>query len=312
MINIKTIMQMKQSMLLMAGALLALSSCQKDESISQGSAANESAALGKSTPNIISTVLPATFTHKILAEEFVGNSYGDVPLSNEMLNTISTNSNNSVYVASFHNSDMLETGSTDPLMMALPGGSGAAYPSACINRNDLAGSRFVTYNNYQNMVNAASATTADCGVAITSSYSNTKAVIQVFAGFNANMTGNYTMNVYLVENNVMDKVGSLAQASNFDADKFTSFYQMGNPIYGYTHNNVVRKVVTPTMGSAISPSATVAGGMESQVFKVDMPVGVDPANCSVIAFITKLNSNGIADDICNVQKAKLGASKNWN
>jgi hypothetical protein len=305
-------MQMKQSILLMAGLVLALTSCQKDESISQGSAANENAALGKSTPNMIKTVLPATFTRKVLAEEFVGNSYGDVPMSNEMLADISSNSNGTVYVASFHNSDMLENGSTDPLMMALPGASSASLPASCINRNDLAGSRFVTYNNYQNMINVSAANPADCGVAISSSYGSEKAVIKVYAGFNATMTGNYTMNVYMVEDNVIDKVGTLAQASNFDADKLTSFFQMGNPIYGYTHNNVVRKVATPTMGTAISSSALVPGGITSQTYVIDIPSGVDPANCSVIAFITKLNSNGVADNICNVQKAKLGATKNWN
>jgi hypothetical protein len=305
-------MQMKQSILLMAGLVVALTSCQKDESISQGSATNETAALGKSSPNMIRTVLPATFTRKVLAEEFVGNTYGDVPMSNETLANISANSNGTVCVASFHNSDMLETGSTDPLMTALPGSASATYPSACINRNDLAGSRFVTFTNYQNMINASAMNPADCGVAIASTCTGSKAVIKAYAGFNATMTGDYTMNVYMVEDNVTDKIGTLAQANYYDADKLTSFYQLGNPIYGYTHNNVVRKVVTPTMGSTISSSALVPGGLSTHTYIVDMPSGVDPANCHIIAFVTKLNSNNVADNVCNVQKAKLGTIKNWN
>ncbi|MEP7264483.1 MAG: Omp28-related outer membrane protein [Bacteroidota bacterium] len=309
--KIKTIMHMKQSMLLMAGLAMALASCQKDETISQGPS-NESGSFSRSTANTIRTALPVVFTKKVLAEEFAGSGYGDVPMSNSTLANISSTFNGSVYVASFHNGDMLETGEAGKLKNILPGGMNASYPSASINRNDLGGSRFVNYGDYSNMVNMCIQSNATCGLAITSSVNGNTAQMQIMCGFNSTMTGNYTVNAYLVEDNIVDKNGMLAQTNNFNNDKTTPFFMQGNPIIGYTHNNVVRRVLTPFMGTPISASVLVPGGTCRNTYIFDIPTTCDAANCHIIAFITKLNSNGVADNICNVQKAKLGTVKGWN
>lgn len=302
---------MKQSILLMAGLAMALASCQKDETISQGPS-NESGSFSRSSANTIRTALPVVFTKKVLAEEFAGAGYGDVPMSNSTLSNITSTFNGSVYVASFHNGDMLETGETGKLKNILPGGSNASYPSASINRNDLGGSRFVTYGDYSNMVNMCIQSNAECGLAMTSTINGGSATLQIMCGFNSTMTGDYTVNAYLVEDNVIDRNGMLAQTNNFNNDKNTPFFMQGNPIMGYTHNNVVRRVLTPFMGMPISASALVPGGMCKNTFTFDIPGMCDPANCYVIAFITKLNSSGVADNICNVQRGKLGSVKGWN
>lgn len=302
---------MKKSILLMAGLAVALASCQKDESISQGpSSSGETSATSRS--GMPAQTVPATFIRKVLAEEFVGTTYGDAPMSNSTLSGICSSNNDKVYVASFHNNDALEIGQCDYLKAALPGGTIANYPSSCINRTDLAGSRFVTYSDYNNMCNLNLQTTADCGMTISSSINGEAASITVTSGFTSNMIGNYTMNVYVVENNVLDKSGNLSQANNFTTNKFTPFYQMGNPIAGYTHDNVVRRMVTPIMGKAMNTSSMVAGATMKQSFMIDIGSEWDLSNCYVIAFITKLNGQGCADNICNVQKAQLGSAKGWN
>jgi Outer membrane protein Omp28 len=302
---------MKKITLLMAGIVMVMASCQKDESISQGPI-SDSSVQGKSTANTIKSSLPASFTRKVLAEEYSGKTYGNVPMSNATLASLSSTYNGYVYVASFHDNDMLETTEADLIRTALPGGSTTTFPSASINRTDVSGSRFVSYGDYTNMVNQAIQGTTDCGLAITSKISGTAANIKVFCGFNNTMLGNYNLNVYLIEDNVKDKDGSLAQSNNFNNDHQTSFYQLGNPILGYTHNNVVRKVLTSYAGHPIDSKVLVPGGISTSTFNIDIPTNIDPANCHIIAFITMQNSNGMGDNICNVQKAKLGATQNWN
>lgn len=301
---------MKQSMLLMAGLAMALASCQKDESISQGPS-NESGSISRTSSNTIKATLPGNFTRKVLAEEFTGSTYGDAPMSNETLDYLTRNNPNTIYVASFHDADMLETPATDQLKAALPGGPSAGFPSASINRNDLSGSRFITFGDYENMTGMCMQQSAKCGLALSSAVNGRTASITVMAGFNEAMTGDYSMNVYLVESNVMDKDGSLAQANNFNASKITSFYNMGNPISGYVHQNVVRRMITPLTGMPISASKLVPGGIATERFSIDLPLNAEIGNCSIIAFVTKV-TNGVADNICNVQMSPLGSVKTWD
>jgi hypothetical protein len=310
MIIIKTIVHMKNNIFVLAALALAITSCQKDEPAAQYGGTG-STNLARGTNGVLVGNLPATFTQKILAEEFTGKNYGNSPVSNQQLSDLANNNPGRIYISSMHNDDILETSCTDELVSKLSGGTSINYPMAMLNREMLSGSRFLDYNSYATAASSLLSTPANCGVAIQSTINGSRANITVFGGFNSSLTGSYTLNAYIVEDNITDRTGSLAQLNYFNGNKTSIFFQMGNPIAGYVHNNVMRLCLTPSMGTSISPSVIIPGGTTSQTFNIDIPGSMNVDNCYIIAFIAKTNNN-IADEIMNVQKCRLGFIKSWN
>lgn len=285
-----------------------MTSCQKEESVNVNrDASAEKAPAAVNQVNTI-TPVPASFSKKVLVEEFVGTQYAQTPEANYDLAQIVKSSNNHVYSASLHVGDAMNSNQTSILLSSMPV-TPTSYPCGMIDRAHVNGNLYTDSKQFTNAVNMRLNSSVDCGLAISSVMVSGQAQVDIYTGFSAPMTGNYKVNAYLVEDRVSGNNPNFYQSNAYNLTFGSPFYLAGNPISTYEHQNVVRKSITNPAGNPISATAMVAGGQEIHSFTVDLPVRLcNISNYHIIAYITNVNTN----EIVNVQQAQLGMVKDWN
>jgi hypothetical protein len=297
---------MKKLMFYAAAAGLLFTACQKEETPS----ADATPSGVRSSPTLTSNVspVPATFLKKVLVEEFVTVTNGNVPQASDAVSRIAGNNPGRVYTVGMHVSGIMNHMHANKMYNGLTPGT-PSVPSCVVSRIRNNGTIFMNPNSISAMVNSTLQQSVSCGLALQSSLSGNSATVNVHCGFSASYTGSYRVNVYLVEDAVMSSNPSFSQANAGNTDPNNAYYNMGNPINGYLHKNVLRRVTTSSFGNTINPAVMVPGGKEVQTFRFDLPARYySQSNYNVIAFITEANSN----EVINVQVGRLGTTKDWN
>lgn len=297
---------MKKLMLFAAVSGMLFTACQKEETPSKDASTYEV----RSSPTQISNVspVPATFQKKILIEEFVSVTNGNVPQASDATSRIAGNNPGRVYTVEMHVSGIMNHQHANKMYNGLTPGT-PSVPSCMVSRLRNNGSLFMNPNSISAMVNSTLQQSVGCGLAHQSTISGNSATVNVHCGFSASYIGNYRLNVYLVEDAVMSSNPSFSQANAGNTDPSNAYYNMGNPINGYLHKNVLRRVATSSFGNAINPVVMVPGGKEVQTFRFDLPARYySQSNYNVVTFITEATSN----EVINVQVGRLGTTKDWN
>lgn len=297
---------MKKLLFYAAAAGLLFTACQKEE----GQPTDDSQSTLRGNTSQISAIapVPSAFTRKVLIEEFVSVSNGNVPVASEAVSKMTAGYPGRVYSVGLHVSGTMYHSQANKMFNGLTPGT-ATVPSCMVSRSRFGASVFQSSANLNAMMNSVLNQNTSCGLAIQSSIANNNATITVHSGFTGTYNGNLRLNVYLVEDVVMSSNPLFCQANAGNSDPGSSFFNMGNPIIGYMHRNVLRSVATPDFGANINPTAMVAGGKDVQTFKLDLPPRFyGRSNFNVIAFITDAGSN----EVLNVQSTRLGTTKNWN
>ena len=291
---------MKKNLVYLFALAIAFTSCKKEDSTIAPSSENTNAQKA--------VVSPINFTKKVLVEEFVGCSYGNVPNSNYALNTIWMGNTNRVIIASMHINDVMQTSQSVPLVNSFGNSSSITLPCALINRTGNTGTRLLNYMQYNAKVQQALAQVTPCGLAITSKLSGNMAEIEVKTKFSSAVTGAFTVSAYLVHQVVNSSAANYGQANNFNSTSGHPFYGKGNPVIPYTHQHVVFRTLESLNSGRVQNSALVAGGIDVQRFNCDIPQYQMSNDCYVIAYIT----NNATREVINVQKVKLGMNQNWD
>ncbi len=298
---------MKKNILVLSCLAAFAISCQKDEySVNS----NNSGVTSENLAPVENTAAHAGYTKRVLVEEFVGTSYGDVPEVTRILNHIVASNPARIIVASHHNNDILESPQTDLLVNALTSNGNTAYPSSLVDRSTMNGFRFIGGSNYQSAISQQLNQSTSCGVSISSTINSKTATIDVYEGFTAKINATCFINVYVVEDNIALSNPSNYQANNFNNNNKSPFYHKGNPMSEYVHQHVVRTCITPSMGMQIKQGALISGGSDHQTFSYQLPENINKNNCSIIAFVSQ-SVNGMPDQVLNVQMTKLGTSGTW-
>jgi hypothetical protein len=86
---------------------------------------------------------------------------------------------------------------------------------------------------------------------------------------------------------------------------------IGDPIQNWTHNDVLRKVVTADMGDVIPASALITGGEYVKKYGTTV-TGFNKSNIRILAFINFVGSDAATHQILNVQQASVGEIKVWD
>lgn len=297
---------MKKLLVYAAATGFLFTACQKEETTTNAPTTDPSGIRASNIQNV--SPVPATFTKKVLIEEFTSCASGLAPeTSAEILRMVKGNAGK-VYHASLHTNDIMAQVHTNR-MLSLFTPASTTFPCASTDRINYAGTRYLTSPQIGSAVNASLQKPVNCGLAIQSAVNGNVASISVHTGFSAATTGNYNVTAYLVEDAVTSTQTTFYQANAFNLVPSSSFYGAGNPIRGYTHHNVVRRVLSPTLGSSINPTAFVAGGSDIISFTTDIPKKYSTnSTWKIIAFITHATSN----EILNVQIADVGRTKDWN
>ena len=107
------------------------------------------------------------------------------------------------------------------------------------------------------------------------------------------------MVVYLVEDGII-----YDQTNYFDSDDTSPFYQMGDPIPDFVHNDVLRKSLSQLFGDAIS------GTSELETYSRTLSVEIDPEynidNLRIVAMVVSEDNTAR-----NAQTASIDEDKEY-
>lgn len=146
---------------------------------------------------------------------------------------------------------------------------------------------------------------ANAGLAIEVISSGTTVTANVRVQFGVNFPDGVKLSVYLLES------GIVANQSNFyNTDNTSPFFNKGNPIPNYVHNNVLTKIGTDMFGDLI-PSSNVGAGKTYAKSFIFTNIASDKMNkIKVVAFIT--NAGGANNKkVVNCVEGSVGDNKSF-
>jgi len=212
-----------------------------------------------------------------------------------------------VIPVAYHQSDGMQI----PLFMTIDATFSSNPAYGMVNRVPSLNNVLLNRTQWLSNTSSQVSGTAKCGLAIKSTVTGNNATIEVHAAFRENLTGSHTLTVYLVENEVTGTGSSYDQVNSYNNDPSSPYYNLGNPIIGYKHQLVVKKVITANLGDAIDASKLVVNGLFKKSFTADL-TGLVKENVSIVAFVNKTGTSATTYQILNVQQGKLGVLKNWD
>ena len=235
------------------------------------------AKIGTQTSNTITitvTAAPSGYKHKVLIEDFTG---AWCPYCTRILYAIDLlhAQTNDVLIAAIHRGNS-SGGYYDPfnvpegatLESTVPGFEG--YPTAWIGR-----SKIWTYPEPNNLAQPQGMlkTSSPYGIAISSTLGASSGSIDISVAFDESLSSAKLV-VYVLEDNLI-----LNQANGY-----SDLYGGKNPIPNFSHQDVVRKVVTNILGNAIPADKTTAGSTYTTTLSANY-TSANVANLKVMAFI---------------------------
>lgn len=286
-------------------SLLLFSACTKESE--PGSDSNLSPKVNSSSPNLI----PSSYTQKLLVELFSSAACPTCPDADNKFRNYMNAFPDRVYGASIHSADAMSINmfQTCDSMLDV-----TAFSSGSFNRLPFNGISVLPKTQWasSNIVNTCLQKTAKCGLKITSRLSGNDLTFTVTTGFAQQLNGDHRLTVYLVEDSITGTGSGYNQANFYNTTVGHAFYNLGNPIVGYVHNEVLRKVLTPNKGVRISTSNSIAANSAiSMSFKANVS-SYDKSNLYIVAFINKLGTTKTTHEILNVQRVIVGGTKNWD
>ncbi len=119
--------------------------------------------------------------------------------------------------------------------------------------------------------------------------------------------GDIRVNLWLMEDSVVGIGPGYDQTNYYNTSVGHPFYGAGDPIVGYVHHHVLRKVATGAWGLAgIIPSAPAAGSQFVQGFTgLAIPPGWKDDDMQVIAFVSYYNASASQRPVINAQMKAL-------
>ena len=249
---------------------------------------------------------PTSFTKKVLLEEFTGSWCGYCPSGAEILQNL-MNSYSVIGVA-LHSSDDMSIAHTSVLESFYPS---SGYPSGMVDRINFDGIVGLNRGYWSYITDQQLQKSAICGLAINSEISGDSVNIQIRSAFDTTMTmENYNLNVYIIEDDVQGEGYGYDQRNYYNDDAESSFYQLGDPIINYKHNQTLRKVLTNTYGSPFTASSSP--GIEYiDNFKEDI-TNFNKNKLSVVAFITYNGAAATNHEVLNAQKCDIDGFQDWD
>ena len=152
---------------------------------------------------------------------------------------------------------------------------------------------------------------SSCGLAIKSEVNGANAAVEVHAGFNSTLNGDYKLTVYLIDDGVTGTGYGYDQRNYYNTDSESPFYNLGDPIEGYEHNHTLRAVLSESLGDAIMVSEIVSGGEHIETYTVDLS-SYNKNNLSIVAFVTYIGTSITEHEILNVQKCGIDGFQDWD
>ncbi len=290
-----------KKILLLSCIVLMIASCKKDE-------ATETSGTGNTSG--LNTV-PATFTQKVLMECFTGSGQPQCPDGFVKIESILSANPTKLIPVNLQYSDAMEIAQYTSLTNAFSNGNPMTFPSAMINRISTLNQVILNRTQWQSNFDLAKVKTAKCGIALESFVNGSMLTVVAHCGFNQSLSGDYTLTTYLIENNITGSGGMYDQRNAYNNTPGHPYQGLGDPIPGFVHNNVVRKVLSAPLGDNLNSSSMVTGGKEIKTYTTSIN-GFKLQDLYVVSFITKTGATPAGFEIMNVQKVKAGNTQLWD
>lgn len=260
--------------------------------------------------------MPTDFTKKAVIEEVTGAWCGYCPNGAYHIQQSCDANPERVYGVAIHTGDVMSD-LYDNYTKSAPDDLASQYsfsgvPAGVVNRRKSTDN----YNVWESETAAEINKPAECGLAIaTKKVQDQTYSIEVHAGFNTTLTGEYYVVAYILEDEV-HKGSAYDQHNYMDADATSPWYQKGDPMSStdYKHNHLLRQIIfKPGLwGTAIPGNYLKAGGEFAIKEEVDMSTEYDLTKVSVLAMVVKKGATPDEDYVMNVQECKLGSIKKWD
>ena len=297
---------MKNLLFVLWACSIVLSSCSKSGSTETATPVGNQ---NSNTTNV--SAVPSTFTQKVLLEILTGAGQPQCTDGTSKMNDLVNANPTTAITACIHYSDAMEIPLYTVLESTFSNGMPPSFPTAMVNRIPSTGITILNRTQWLSNVNVNKQKTAKCGVAMKTNVNAGVATIEAHAGFNQNLTGNYNITLYLVENDVTGNGNQYDQRNSYNVTSGHAYYQAGDPIVGFQHNYTVRKVISANLGDALSATNMHSSGEEVKNYSISIS-GFKEDDLYVIAFINKVGTSATTHEIMNVQRVKLGATKDWD
>jgi hypothetical protein len=260
-------------------------------------------------------IMPQEFTKKAVIEEATGVWCGYCPHGAYHMNNACTANPDKVYGVAYHRGDVFSsfydvntTAANEDFYSGL-GMSGV--PSGVVNRDQSTDN----YNVWESASASEILKVAKCGIGIaTKKVSDIQYSIEVHAGFNTTLSGDYRLVLYVLEDGV-HKGSSYDQHNYMDGDAGSPWEGKGDPMSAsnYVHNHVFRQAITPNFkGDVITTSKIKPNGEFIKTYVLDMNPEWNESKTSVIAMIVKVGTSPSTHYVENAQECKLGEIKKWD
>ena len=258
------------------------------------------------------SVMPLSFTKKVLIEEFTAAWCGYCPWGAAIVENI-VNDNENVIPVAIHVRDGMSIDHSSFLEMTYQNNS---YPAGMVDRapynvNDT--TQVVSFNaGYFSYFSANQLLLeAECGLAMRSKVSGNIATIEVRAGFNTDISGDYRLTVYLLEDGVTGSGYGFDQINWDNEEPQSDFYGMGDPIVGYVHDHTLRAVLSGELGDPLDESVLTSGGEHIASYSIDIS-NYDKKKLSAVAFIQQIGTDFTQHEVLNVQQVGITGFQDWD
>ena len=256
--------------------------------------------------------IPLSFTKKVLIEEFTAAWCGYCPWGAAIVENI-VNDNENVIPVAVHVRDGMAIDHSSFLEMTYQNNS---YPAGMVDRapynvNDT--TQVVSFNaGYFSYFSANQLLLeAECGLAMRSKVSGNIATIEVRAGFNTDLSGDYRLTVYLLEDGVTGSGYGFDQINWDNEEPQSDFYGMGDPIVGYVHDHTLRAVLSGELGDPLDGSVLTSGGEHIASYSIDIS-NYDKKKLSAVAFIQQIGTDFTQHEVLNVQQVGITGFQDWD
>lgn len=237
------------------------------------------------------TAVASTHTTKVMVEDYTGTWCGYCPRLAYKLDQLALNNANVIPVA-VHN----DTPFGFPQVSAMEGEFGiGGYPTGKINRT-------ITWNETDNQVLNQLNGNRSCGLAINSSISGNDLSVTAKVHYDIDAGEEHKLVVYVLEDGL-----HYDQVNYMNGDSSSPWYNAGNPILNFEHENVARVVLTNVFGDVIPTGDTVLGSTYTKDFNYTIPAAYTAANLELVAFVVD-SSN----EVVNVQIVKAGSDQDFD
>lgn len=233
-------------------------------------------------------ISPATYSSKILVEDFTGTWCGWCPRLAYKLDQ-AANANAKIIPVGVHYGDGMTYTFVNQMASkyAITG-----YPTGLINRSSK-------WNESQAHLDNFLAKKASLGLAISSTITGSRLDVNVKVGFAETISAPLKLVVYITEDGIVED-----QRNYLNTDINSPWYQAGDPLVGFVHNHVLRSALTDIFGNDIPNYLTLGRNTYSTDLSIDIS-DYFPGRLHLVAFVV----NGTtSSDIYNVQTVKAGSS----